>query len=66
MKSRFIPRPAFFDTFGIIIFIFIIWVGYTNLNSSQPLGQTVSTLLLIIGIAGLVIDVINVFRTYIK
>ena len=64
--SKFIPKPAFFDIFGIIIFIFIIWVGYTNLNSSQPLGWTVSILILIIGITGLAIDSINVFRTYLK
>lgn len=65
MKSK-LPKPAFFDIFGIIIFSFLIWVGYNSLNSNQPLSPVVSILLLIIGIAGLIIDSINVFRTYVK
>lgn len=66
MKLEKILKPAFFDIFGIVVFTFLIWVGYTNLNAIQPLNPTLSMIILLIGIAGLIVDTINVFRTYIK
>ena len=66
MKIKSMPNPAFFDIFGILIFTFLIWVGYTNLNEVKPLSPLVAAIILIIGVLGLIIDVINVYRTYIK
>lgn len=64
--SKLIPKPAFFDMFGIVVFIFIIWIGYTSLTLNQPLSPVISSLVLAIGVIGLVIDVLNVYRTYVK
>lgn len=52
----FPPNPEFFDTFGLIVFLYITAISVWGLNSKQCLPQWSYTVLLLIGLSGLLVD----------
>ena len=59
-------RPEFFDIFGVAVFGFIAAVSAWALKTGNPISDPVPVLFLLIGIAGLIVDGVIVYRTYIK
>lgn len=57
-------RPEFFDIFGITVFTFILIIGITSLYSKKKLPKWTTVVLVIIGILGLLVDGMIVFKTY--
>lgn len=49
-------NPEFFDTFGILVFLYITAMAVWGLNSKKRLPQWAFTLLLLIGLSGLFVD----------
>jgi len=66
MSLQFLKNPAFYDIFGMIIFIFItilfIWALYTKRKIPIWARRT----MLGIGIAGLATDITMVYLNYIR
>ena len=67
MSSFFsILRPEFFDIFGIGVFGFITGLALWASKTSKPLPRWAIRLLLVIGILGLLVDGVIVYRTYLR
>lgn len=49
-------NPEFFDTFGILVFLYITTISVWGLNSKKCLPQWSYTALLLIGLSGLLVD----------
>ncbi|MBI2627233.1 MAG: hypothetical protein HYW77_03240 [Parcubacteria group bacterium] len=62
----FIPQPAFFDIFGLIVFGFIVIISVWALRTKRQLPRWVLIVLLLVGIGGLIIDVSIVYTIYIR
>jgi len=58
--------PEFFDIFGLITFTYLGALGIWALKSSEKLPDWTAYLLVLIGIAGLIIDGTIVYKTYLK
>ncbi len=58
-------KPEFFDLFGIVVFLFIMSISIWGLKTNKKIPKWALTVLLIIGILGLVVDGTIVFITYI-
>jgi ABC-type xylose transport system permease subunit len=63
-KKKIRPRPAFFDWFGVPLFIFVIVMTSWSLYSAQSLPIWFTIVLLIVSICGVFIDTRNVYATY--
>ncbi len=59
-------RPEFFDIFGILVFIFIIFMSIWGIKFSKPIPRWAFIILLFIGILGLTVDSLIVFNFYLK
>lgn len=62
--KRFYHNPAFYDIFGVFIFVFIIVISVLMLNSNEKLPNYLTWILLIIGILGLIVDLFSVYKEY--
>lgn len=60
------PEPAAFDTLGVIAFAFIAAVSAWALKTRHPLPRWIVIALLLIGIAGFLIDGTIVYLTYLR
>jgi len=58
-------RPEFFDIFGIAVFSFITFLSIWAYKTQKPLPKWAILVLLVIGIAGLIVDGAIVLTTYI-
>jgi len=58
-------KPEFFDLFGIVVFLFIFCISMWGLKTNKKIPKWVLTVLLIIGILGLIVDGTIVFITYV-
>ena len=56
---------AFFDIFGFLAFVMIIIIGILILKRYHKVPDWIGGLLLMIGIAGLLIDGMIVIKTYV-
>ncbi len=56
--------PAFFDIFGLATFSFLSYVGWKMLKTRGETSDNIAFLLFWIGLMGLIIDSINVLKTY--
>ena len=65
MRIKF-PRAEFFDIFGIATFGVITFLGVRGVFFGEPLQFWALVFLLIVGIAGLLVDGAMVYRTYVK
>ncbi len=63
--SSFI-RPEFFDIFGIVVFCFIIVLSVWALKTKRPISKWALIVLFIIGVAGILVDGVMVYTTYLK
>ncbi len=59
-------QPQFFDIFGIATFTFIVVVTLWSLRSNKPLPKWILTILLVIGILGLLVDGVIVYISYLR
>ena len=59
-------EPTAFDILGIGVFMFITIVAAWALKTHRPLPHWVSLSLLLLGIAGLVVDGTIVYITYLR
>ena len=66
MLKKLLNDPAFFDIFGLITFSFISIVSVKSLVSGEPVSRIALFILLMIGIAGLIVDGRIVWRRFIK
>ena len=57
-------RPEFFDIFGLAIFAFLLFVGI-KMVQKKKLPNWTGFVILLIAIAGLIVDGIIVTKTYI-
>lgn len=57
---------SFFDIFGVFVFIYIIILSLLQLKFKKVLDKKFYYLLLIIGIVGLIVDLISVYFAYLK
>lgn len=53
--------PEFFDKFGVGIFVFLTGLGYWMLSTKKEVSDNVAFLVLLIAIAGLIVDFSIVF-----
>jgi hypothetical protein len=58
-------RAEFFDIFGVFVWIFFILISIQTLKGT-PFPHWAVVILLLIGIAGLLLDGFIVYRTYLK
>ena len=56
---------AFFDIFGFFAFVAVLILGILILKSYKKVPDWIGSLLLIIGLAGMLVDGIIVIKTYI-
>ncbi|MFC1756606.1 hypothetical protein ACFLZC_00385 [Patescibacteria group bacterium] len=61
-----IIRPEFFDIFGIFVFTFFIILAIWGLKTKKPLPRWSLIILLLVGIAGIIVDGIIVYITYLQ
>lgn len=59
-------NPAFFDIFGVLGFIYIIIFSWLNLCKKKHTPKWSFWVLLIIGLIGLVVDLIMVYVNYLE
>ncbi len=59
-------QPSFFDIFGALGFIVIILVAIRGLLNSGTLPEWMFVALLLIGVIGFSVDVVIVYKTYLK
>jgi len=59
-------KPDFFDIFGIGVFSFITVVAAWALNTGRPLPRLLLTIILVIGIVGLIVDSTIVYFLYLR
>ena len=57
-------RPEFFDIFGLIVFAFLFMVGLKMIQKKK-LPNWTGVVILLIAIAGLIVDGFIVIKTYI-
>ena len=60
------PRPEFFDIFGIVTFSIITFLGARGLFWGEQMPPWAFIFLFVIGIAGLFIDGTIVYQTYFR
>ncbi|PIY81688.1 hypothetical protein COY79_01280 [Candidatus Pacearchaeota archaeon CG_4_10_14_0_8_um_filter_35_169] len=58
-------EPEFFDIFGLLVFIFLIAVGWVLLSGNK-LDYWVRFLIFLIGILGFIVDGYIVYITYLR
>ncbi|HPI67227.1 MAG TPA: hypothetical protein PKZ16_01645 [bacterium] len=58
--------PQFFDIFGIICFCYIIILSFFILKKYHQVPRWCIIILLLIGIAGLIVDGFIVYQFYLK
>jgi len=58
-------KPEFFDIFRIGVFLFIMYISIFGLKTNKKIPKWALTILLIIGILGLIVDGTIVVMTYI-
>ncbi len=61
----YIDNPVFFDIFGLIVFTFLFITGISMLKSKEKMPDWVGFIILIIGVLGLIVDGVMVFKEYI-
>lgn len=59
-------RPEFYDIFGFFIFVFIIAACAWSLTTGNELSETLTSILLVIGIAGLIVDGSMVYSKFLS
>ena len=64
--KELISSPEFYDIFGVGIFTYLLIIGAWMFFSKRKLPKWVSITLILIGIAGLIVDGIIVFTKFIK
>lgn len=52
----FPTNPEFFDTFGVLVFLYITAFAVWGLNAKKRLPQWPYVILLLIGLSGLLVD----------
>lgn len=60
------PRPEFFDIFGIFTFSILIALGVRGLFWGEQMPEWGFVFLFVIGIAGLLVDGTIVYKTYFR
>ncbi|GEM_PF-1353841 len=57
-------KPEFFDVFGLLVFAFLLIVGYLMTTKKKKMPDWVGFVIFVIGILGLIVDGFIVFRTF--
>ena len=66
-KNKFLGfRAEFFDIFGLITFALLIIISYPRLTNNIPLQEWEIYFLFVVGIAGLIVDGIIVYKTFLR
>ncbi len=65
MKIK-LPRAEFFDVFGVGVFAVITFMSVRTFMTDAPIPYWFVVFLITIGVFGIIIDGVIVFRTYIK
>lgn len=60
LRSRF--GPAFFDLFGLILFIGLILLGVNELSSNKQMPDWIAFLLICVGLMGLIVDGVTSYQ----
>lgn len=60
------PNPAFFDIFGAAAFLFITTVALWGLVTRKPFPRSVVMVLLLVGIGGLIVDMLVVYTYFLR
>ena len=63
---RFLKKPETYDIFGLFTFAFITALSIWSLKTALPLPLWANIILLVIGIIGLIIDGLIVFKKFIS
>jgi len=57
-------NPEFFDIFGLVVFIFLLGVGFWILKYRKKFPRWIAFIIVLIGLLGLVVDGYIVIKTY--
>jgi RsiW-degrading membrane proteinase PrsW (M82 family) len=65
MVIELLPQdPEFYDLFGLVVFTFILAISIYSLKTAKPIPKWALIILIIIGIAGLIVDGAIVYSRY--
>lgn len=62
---RLFKNPIFYDIFGIAVFSYLAILASHHLTTATPLAKTNAIVLLLIAIAGLIVDGSMIIKTFI-
>lgn len=57
-------KPEFFDLFGLLVFSFLLIVGYLMMGKKKKMPDWVGFVIFIVGVLGLIVDGFIVFKTF--
>ena len=63
--KELISTPEFYDIFGLIIFSYLLSLGIYTLTSKKKFPKLIGVSLILIGIAGLIVDGIIVTKFWV-
>jgi len=66
MAYELLTRAEFYDFFGAIAFLFVIFVAIFQLKAKKVLANWIYILLLIVGTVGLIVDVALVYGNFLR
>jgi hypothetical protein len=55
-----------FDRFGALAFLYVTAVAFWILKTKKPLPKTFAVLLILVGLGGLIVDLLFVYATYLR